>query len=347
MSSTPVETPRIAARELAARGVTWRELPLDYAQPRPRYWLHGILFALTFLSTLIVGAQMQSNFAHSLPLFSLEQDLYPLQWIWQQPSRLLLGLPFACTLLAILLAHELGHYLMCRRYGIEASLPYFLPFPSFIGTLGAFIRIRSRIRSRAELFDIGVAGPIAGFVVAIPVLIAGVLLSRVAPQVTHASDIQLGMPLVFYLCAPLLHVAGAHVASLGDVYWHPVAVAAWTGFLATALNLLPGGQLDGGHILYAVFPRAHKYASRGLIVALLVMSPFLWAGWLVWSVMLLGFGRRHPYVSVSPGLTRGRKLLAVGALAILVVSFMPAPLPGFALDVREAIGYAQQWLHRI
>src|SRR5512141_3114088 len=139
---------------------------------RPRSWLHVLLLLLTLFTTLIVGARLEYNFLHNLPAFTLQEDtlpMFPLSWIYHAPSRLLLGLPFAGTLLAILLAHEMGHYVFCVRYGVNATLPYFIPAPTLIGTLGAFIRIKSPIRSREALFDIGIAGPIAGFVVAVAV----------------------------------------------------------------------------------------------------------------------------------------------------------------------------------
>src|SRR6516164_5300022 len=135
---------------------------------RPKYWLHVLLLLLTLFTTLIVGARLEYNFLHDLPAFTLQDDpvpMFPLGWIFQAPSRLLLGVPFAGTLMAILLAHEMGHYIFCMRYGVNATPPYFLPAPTLIGTLGAFIRIKSPIRSREALFDIGIAGPIAGFVV--------------------------------------------------------------------------------------------------------------------------------------------------------------------------------------
>jgi len=142
--------------------------------PKPRYALHALLFIATIFTTLVVGARMEFNFLHNLPVFSLNDDalpLFPVRWALAQHSRLLLGIPFASALMLILLAHEMGHYLCCRYYGVYATLPFFIPAPTLIGTLGAFIRIRSPIRSRTALFDIGIAGPIAGFLVALAVLV--------------------------------------------------------------------------------------------------------------------------------------------------------------------------------
>lgn len=312
---------------------------------RERYWLYALLFLTTFLSTLLVGAQLENNFRTGLPLFSLDQSLFPVSWIAAQPSRLLLGLPFALTLMAILLAHELGHYIACRRYGVDASLPYFIPAPTLIGTMGAFIRIRSRIPSRNALFDIGVAGPIAGFVLAVPALILGLALSHFSPALAHNSDLKLNYPAIFHLLGFLVPGAGY---SMDEVILHPIAIAAWIGMFATALNLLPGGQLDGGHILYALFPRAHQFASRALLCALLVMSPFMWFGWLLWAVVLIAFGR-HPYVPQAEPLGRARVLLGAFALLMLVLAFTAVPFAGAALDWHntfEMVRTGLYWLLR-
>src|SRR5438445_3598082 len=163
-----------------------------------------MLFLATIFTTLVVGARMEFNFLHNLAVFSLNDDalpLFPVRWALAEPSRLLLGVPFASTLMLILLAHEMGHYLCCRYYGVFATLPFFIPAPTLIGTLGAFIRIRSPIRSRTALFDIGIAGPIAGFVVGAMVLIASLALSQ---PLLAVSDIPLGYPLIFELLHRLL-----------------------------------------------------------------------------------------------------------------------------------------------
>ncbi len=174
--------------------------------PKHRYWLHIVLLLATIFTTLVVGARMEFNFLHDQPAFSLNDEMpfFPLPWVLAQPSRLLLGVPFASSLMLILLAHEMGHYLCCRYYGVYATLPFFIPAPTLIGTLGAFIRIRSPIRSRAALFDIGIAGPIAGFVVAVTVLIFALPLSKVMTPAMVSPDIQLGYPLVFRLVWAML-----------------------------------------------------------------------------------------------------------------------------------------------
>lgn len=300
-----------------------------------RYWLHALLLLLTIFSTLVVGARLQYNFNHNLPAFSLEDSIFPWRWAVGNPSHLLLGIPFSATLLLILLAHEMGHFLYCVRYRVWATLPFFIPAPTLIGTFGAFIRIRSPIRSRAALFDIGIAGPIAGFVVAVVVLSFALGFSKPMAYAAADSDIQLGYPLIFHLMQSALALvmpAGSHVhMSLSHVYLHPTAVAAWVGMFATALNLLPGGQLDGGHIIYAVAPRMHRRVSR-ITVVLLVLLTWFWLGWLLWSVLLMATGTRHPQVPPEPELNPQRRQLAVFALAMLALTFVPAPFAGAGLS---------------
>jgi len=299
--------------------------------PRPRhtYWLHLLLLALTFFTTLVVGARLQWNFLVGRPPFTIDDGIFPVHWALQG-SNLLLGLPFSLTLMLILLAHEMGHYLFCVRYGVSATLPFFIPFPTLIGTLGAFIRIKSPLRSRAILFDIGIAGPLAGFVVALVVLIFSLGLSRVAPVGVLPPDIQLGYPLVFHLVRRFLNALGyAHGIAgvpLSRLYLHPVAIAAWVGMFATSLNLLPGGQLDGGHIVFAVSPRAHRTISRVTILALIPLAVYFWTGWLVWAVLLRLSGMRHPSVPAWPEITTGRRWLALCALLMLALTFSYVPI---------------------
>ena len=306
-----------------------------------RYWLHALLLLLTLLTTLVVGARLEYNFANNLPAFDADSLVFPLfhpQWVWQHPARLLLGLPFSLALMGILLAHEFGHFILAERYGVYATLPYFIPAPTFIGTFGALIRIKSPIRSRKALFDIGIAGPIAGFLVAVPVLFWGLALSKPMPASATDSAIEFGYPLIFHIVnralAPFIH----HPTPLSNLYLHPIAVAAWVGMFATALNLLPGGQLDGGHITYAVSPRAHKGVTRTTI-AILVFLGFLgfyrpggralsWPGWLLWGVILAFTGMRHPDVPPWPPIDRKRCWLAVVAVLLLVLTVMPTPVFG-------------------
>ena len=298
--------------------------------PKRRYWLHALLLLATVFTTLVGGARLQYNFDHNLPTFASDDDFFPLPWVIEHPQRLRLGIPFAAALLLILLTHEMGHFVYCVRNRVYATLPYFLPIPTPIGTLGAFIRIRSPIRTRAALFDIGIAGPIAGFVVAVATLVVALLLSRPLPPDMPPSEIHFGNPLIFHLVHGILAALGMVSKPLGALHLHPVAMAAWVGMLATALNLLPGGQLDGGHIVYALWPRAHSWWTRGTALALLPMG-LLWRGWLMWAAILLVTGVRHPPVPPFPGLSRGRWLLALLGLLILLLTFMPAPVSGYGV----------------
>jgi membrane-associated protease RseP (regulator of RpoE activity) len=306
----------------------------DYVPYVPRrehnYWIHLLLLLLTFFTTLVVGARLQWNFMHGLPPFEMYVGGYfPLSWA-VRGHHLLLGVPFSLTLMLILLAHEMGHYLYCVKYRVAATLPFFIPFPTLIGTLGAFIRIRSPLRSRKILFDIGIAGPIAGFVVATVVLLLSLGHSRVAPFGAGVPDNQLGYPLIFNLALKILIASGSAGAIAGvplaRLYFHPVAIAAWVGMLATSLNLLPGGQLDGGHIVFAVAPRAHRNISRLTIGALIPLGIFAWTGWLIWAVLLRIVAMRHPPVPEWPDIDLGRKALAVFALLMFVLTFMPMPI---------------------
>jgi membrane-associated protease RseP (regulator of RpoE activity) len=288
---------------------------------RHRYWLHALLFLLTLISTTAVGARLAENFHRNLPAVYLAEDVSAYRELLSHPSAWVAGLAFSLTLMTILLAHEMGHFLVCTRHGLAASLPYFMPFPSIIGTLGAFIRIRSPIYFRRVLFDVGVAGPLAGFALILPAALAGIAFSRVAPGIAAHGDLTFGTPPLFWLIERMLYPG---VAPL-DISLHPVARAAWVGVFATALNLLPIGQLDGGHILYAFFAERHRLISRTLCVALFPLG-FRWWPWFGWSVVLFFFGSRHPAVYDPGELDSGRKKLGGLALVIFLLCFMPAPL---------------------
>ena len=312
------------------------------APPRQRWWLYVLFFVLTMFSTLVVGARMQDHYLHDQPAFSLDENIFApfVTWIGH-PSELLPGLPFSLTLMFILFAHEMGHYLYARYYRVYATPPFFLPFPSLIGTLGAFIRIKSPIPSRAALFDIGIAGPIAGFIPACVAVLAGLSLSHPLVSSSGAPDNELGFPLVFHLAARILHT-GAPLSSLS---LHPIAVAGWVGMFATSLNLLPGGQLDGGHILFSVLPRLHRWISFLTVLALIPLMKYCWMGWLLWAVVLW-LTSHHPPVPAHPGVSGARKWVAVFGVAMLVLAFTPAPFSeASGRDVwRQGGQPAVQWL---
>jgi len=297
----------------------------EHAQPRHRYWLHGLLLAITLLTTTVVGVGMQRGFALNTP-FDFDSNISLYSRLLRNPAILLNGLPFSLTLLAVLLAHEFGHYLAARYYNVDVTLPFFIPAPTLIGTLGAFIRIRSAILSKRSLFDIGVAGPLAGFGLLLLPLAAGVSLSKVIPGIAERGDLIFGTPLILRFFEWILFPG----VSPSDIYLHPVARAAWVGCLATAINLLPIGQLDGGHILYAFLGERTKYLSRVFLAALVPMGFFFAYSWLVWAVLLLIFGMRHPAIFDPSPIGRTRSWLGLLALLVLVLSFTAAPvrLPG-------------------
>lgn len=294
---------------------------IGVALGRERLWIYLLLFLMTLATTTFVGARIVENFEQNRPAFVLEEDLEGYLALLQDPSRMVPGLLFSIPLLLILLAHEFGHYLACVHYRLDASLPYFLPAPTFIGTLGAFIRIRSPIYSRRELFDVGVAGPLAGFVFLLPALGIGLAYSKVLPGIGQQGDLVFGVPLLLRGMEILVFPG---VAS-ADIYLHPVARAAWVGIFATALNLLPFGQLDGGHILYAAASDRFRTLTRVFWFLLLPLG-FLYWPWWVWAVVLFFIGLKHPVIYDPNPLGRTRRLLAVVAVVVFALCFMPAPI---------------------
>lgn len=301
------------------------EFPFTPAFPErrapDRHWLHATLLAATLWSATAVGGRLAYNFEHNRPSL-LEEDLLGIFPMFLDPAGLAAGLPYSLTLLVILLAHEMGHYLTCRYYGIAASLPYFIPAPTLIGTFGAFIRIRSAIFSRRQLFDVGAGGPLAGFVILLPLLAIGLAYSKVIPGISEPSDFIYDTPLVMRA----LEVAIFPGVPVEDIFLHPVARAAWAGLLATALNLLPIGQLDGGHILYALVGSYHRVLTKIFIVALIPLAWFYSWSWLIWAVLLFFFARRHPRIYDESPVGAGRVVLGLVAFAILAVSFSASPV---------------------
>jgi len=295
------------------------EQAIPHVRPREHYWRYIALLAVTLVTTTIVGAGMQSDFGRNVP-FDIERSLAQYAWFWRHPSSLLHGLPFSLTLMTILLAHEFGHYLASMYHGVDASLPYFIPSP-FLGTFGAFIRVRTPIYAKRALFDIGAAGPIAGFIFLLPALGVGLAFSKVIPNIAHQGLIRFGAPGLELILERLIF-PGVRSA---DIYLHPVARAAWFGMFATALNLLPIGQLDGGHILYSFFPRRHRMVSKILAFGLLPLGWLFWPGWYLWGLLMLWLGRRHPAIYDESEVGSGRRKLGWLALAIFLLCFTPAP----------------------
>ncbi len=268
------------------------------------------------ISTTLVGGLA---FAELPPGFRAESFAQLLL----HPAVLAAGFAFSIPLLVILLTHEMGHYIACRLHRLDATLPYFLPVPFGIGTLGAFIRIRTPLMSKRELFDVGASGPLAGFVATLPVLVAGIALSHPVSEVPKAGILIFGEPLAFKGIAWLVH---GRMPGGSDLLLHPVGFAAWFGLLVTALNLLPFGQLDGGHISYALFGPWQRRVAWPLLAALALLG-FWWPGWWLWAVIALVMRVRHPRIpdEASP-LDPRRRLLGWLCIAIFVICFTPDPI---------------------
>jgi len=271
-------------------------------------WLHVLLFLLTFLSTLVVG---------------VEHAGINILTIFEHPANILRGFPFSITLLVILLSHEFSHYYFSRRHHVEATLPYFIPAPTLFGTLGAFIKMKSPITTKNALMDIGSSGPIAGFIVSIVATIIGLSLSTVIPVVKQPGLIIFGDSLLFTALSKL--ILGVIPADQ-DILLHPIALAGWIGFFVTSMNLLPIGQLDGGHIAYALLGNRHHLLSKVLIVVLVLLGVLVFEGWIVWAVLLVILGIRHPAI-MEPyiQLDRRRTIAGIASLVIFIITFIPVP----------------------
>ncbi len=268
-------------------------------------FLHILLFIITFLTTVLAGA-LQAGVN-----------------IIEEPEKIHKGFPFAFTLMSILLAHELSHYIASRKHNVEATLPYFIPAPTLIGTFGAFIKMKSPVTTRKALLDIGISGPLAGFVISVIVSAIGLSLSRVVPIQETKEALSLGDSLLFSTLSQLIldYQSGSQ-----DVLLHPVAFAGWIGFFVTSLNLLPIGQLDGGHIAYALFGDRHDYLSKVIIPILFLLGIFLWEGWALWAIVLLILGLKHPPVSYSEiPLDSTRRFLGWLGFIIFFITFIPEP----------------------
>jgi membrane-associated protease RseP (regulator of RpoE activity) len=306
------EIPRYTApAEPAARALDHPRIPT----------LNLVLLLLTFLTTTTAGAYMNGedvSFLH--PLLAI--------------TSLRSGLSFSIPLMMILFAHEMGHYLTSRYHNVDASLPYFIPAPPslfIIGTFGAFIRMRQPARTRRVMFDIGAAGPWAGVLLAIPAVIIGLYLSDVTPLDKSAGGLELGNSLLFL---GLSHLVLGVDPSTVNVNLSPIAFAGWLGLFVTTLNLLPVGQLDGGHVIYALFPRRHRTISVLFVIScvLMVLVPLalgynLWWGWLLWAVLVLALGLGHPStIDRDTPLNPRRAIAAWATVALFIVTFSPVPL---------------------
>lgn len=307
-------------------------------EPKRWPWVHAVLFAATLLTTLAAGALMAGfdPFRTEVLLLGRVEVPYPSTIDWR---TLFLGAPFAIPFLSVLLAHEMGHYLAAKTHRVRATLPYFVPFPpylSIIGTIGAFIRLMGPTVRRRVLFDVGSAGPIASFVVSLPLLAVGMALSHATPGSASLATpfairfwgdtIWLGNGLLIHVLATLFGPAPVGGAL---ILLHPLALVGWLGLFVTALNLLPLGQLDGGHIIYALAPRWHGLAAKAFLACLIPLG-LLWRGWWAWAVIILVVNRGrvgHPSVIQQEAeIGPTRRALGWLLIAMFFLTFVPVPL---------------------
>jgi membrane-associated protease RseP (regulator of RpoE activity) len=272
--------------------------------------IHLVLFLATGLTTVVAGA--------------MQQGVIP----WETPWEIYKGLPFSLTLLVILLCHEMGHYLMARYHRLDVSLPYFLPAPPIpfvIGTLGAFIRIRSPILNKPALMDVGAAGPLSGVLVTLPLLVIGLQLSeiRMVPGGAELPGIVLGESILFKI---MCWLTLGPLPENANLIMHPMAFAGWIGLLVTNINLIPVGQLDGGHVSYALFGERSQQIAKIFYLLLIVFGLMEWSGWLVWVVLLYFMGFVHPPpLEFWVPLDDKRRVIGYITIAVFILTFMPAP----------------------
>lgn len=305
--------------------------------PRPagRPWLNILLFVVTCFSAFFVGLTWSVSYVYSDQLLQNSQLELGIE-VFTDPRIIGLGLVYAAVLIAVLLGHEMGHYLACRFYRIDATLPFFIPAPTLIGTLGAFIKIKEPITRRKQLFDIGIAGPLTGFVLSLPAVVYGLSLSKVVPAIPREDAWIFGEPLVLKMIGGLMF---RDVPPQSELLLHPVAFAGWVGILITAFNLFPVGQLDGGHVSYALLGEKAKPLARVLLGVFIAMGVVFWVGWIVWALVILLLGFKHPQLRGDPeSLSLGRQLLGVVILLIFILSFIPAPIQGYSL-----LDLVRQW----
>ena len=295
-----------------------------FIHKKPRTSINIILFFLTCGTTWLIGI-VEYLFFEQSSLASLNLNLF-IQ-ILEKPSLILKGLYFSFAIMLFLLAHEGGHYLACRYYNIDATLPYFIPAPTLVGTFGAFIKIRAPITNKKVLFDIGIAGPLSGFAVALPTMIYGIMNSRPISTVESAKGMYFGLgePIIFKMIGSLLLPS---MPENYDLVLHPLAFIGWFGCLATCLNLFPVSQLDGGHIAYSIFGPRYPKISKIIFFAIVCMGLiYRYYGWFFWALILFLIGFKHPpTLDDELPLGRRRKILGLMALLLLIFTFTPKPI---------------------
>jgi membrane-associated protease RseP (regulator of RpoE activity) len=290
------------------------------------YGLPLLLLAASVVTTTANGARFMQNFLDGMPPVVRESDLWPWDWLSAHPELFKTGWAFSLTLLGILLIHEFGHYFACRWHGIRSTLPWVLPAPTLSGTAGAVIQIRSRIPNRNALMDVGIFGPLAGYIASAAATAGGFALSYTSRVDAPAAIVSFGRePLTIRLLHALMARWDPTIPAFDHIAPHPVLIAGWIGLFITSLNLIPGGQLDGGHILYAISPRVHKVFTSFLPIVRFLAGTLFWVGWILWGVFLLLPAMRHPSVPPEPKPTRGRIVLGVIGLAIFLLTFTATP----------------------
>ncbi|MGQ9465859.1 MAG: site-2 protease family protein [bacterium] len=272
---------------------------------RPKIWLNLLLFILTIFTTLLAGA--------------FNSGANP----FEKFSDILVGIPFSFSLMAILTCHELGHYFVSKKEGMITTLPYFIPVPfHFLGTFGAIIKMKSIVPSRKALLKVGMAGPICGFFVAFVISIIGIALSEVRTATPGGSYLKLGDSVLFYLLGKVIHPS---IPAAADIFLHPMAFAGWIGFLVTSMNLIPIGQLDGGHVAYSILLKKQRMLYIPVILSLIGFG-ILWPGWIIWGFLAFILARKEPVIqdTITP-LSKKEKLYALLPLIVLILTFIPQP----------------------
>jgi membrane-associated protease RseP (regulator of RpoE activity) len=293
-----------------------------------RIWLNILLFVVTAVSTFVVGISWSIGYKYA-EIFAQDPDLVVDPTMIINPEIVVLSLIYAIVLLGILLGHEMGHFLACRYYKVDATLPYFIPAPTLIGTMGAFIRIRSPIAKKQQLFDIGIAGPLSSFILSLPAIIIGLYLSKAVPSLPEDESILFGDPLILKFFGNIFFKG---IPEGFDIVPHPIAFAGWVGVLVTALNLFPVGQLDGGHVAYAFLGKKSRNLAPYILGIFIIMGVFFWIGWFVWALLIYFLGLKHLHIyDEDKPLSLGRRLLGVLGMFIFVVSFTPEPIVGYNL----------------
>lgn len=291
-----------------------------------RYGIPLLLLAAGVITTTADGSRFMQNFLNGMPPVVSDSDLWPWPWLLNHPGLFPSGFAFSGALLCILLVHEFGHFFACRVHRIRCTLPWVLPAPTLSGTAGAVIQIRSPIPSRGALMDVGIYGPLAGYIASVFAVAVGFALSFHSPANPSPAIVRFGGgPVTIRVLHALMAHWDPNIPDFDHIAPHPILVAGWIGLFITSLNLIPGGQLDGGHILYAMNPRLHRRVTKALPMLLFLAGTIFWIGWMVWGLFLLLPAMRHPSVPIDPPLNRNRRRLGFIGLILFLLTFTPTP----------------------